>query len=91
MTQAGIPLGHLVTSVQRWARHLYTPASGLCLAHGGWKTLGPGEGILALGLVIPQLPGQVFFRDLRADGKAGERVLVRRRGKRGKRQVWWVE
>lgn len=62
MTQAGIPLGHLVTSIQCWARHLYTsdlrPLPGV-----RWvEDAGTGEGVLTLDLVIPQLPSQVFFQ-----------------------------
>lgn len=71
MTQAGIPLGHLVTSAQRWAKHLHMP--GLRPLPGiRWKMPESGEGVLTPGLVVPQLPNQVIFRDLSADGKAGE-------------------
>lgn len=47
---------------------------------------GPREGVLAPGLVVPQLPSQVIFRDLSADGKAGERereLLRRGKGEEG--------
>lgn len=43
------------------------------MAHSG-KMPGPGQGVLALGLLAPQVPSQVLFRVLRASGKAGDRA-----------------
>lgn len=59
MTQAGIPLGHLVTSVQRWARRLRMPDLRR-LPGTRWKMPEPEKRVQAPGLAVPSSPARSF-------------------------------
>lgn len=89
MTQAGIPLGYLVTFVQHWARHLYLrPLPGTWWVEDAGSR-GRGSG-LRPGYIPTPWPG--FFQGLESRWESRRESTGKKKGEeRDKRQVWWVE